>query len=589
MNENTKTMIFVAAALAVLGIAWVAHPRSAFEKPLELAGEKLFTEFDPLDVTSLEVTRYDEATSTVRPFKVEQDSKRKWLIPSHENYPTDAKDQLAEAATSLTNLTIVGIESENSGDHEQFGVIDPTTKDLKPGTTGVGTRVTMKDKSDKPVVDLIIGKETPGSKGLRYVRRPGQDAVFTVKVATDKLSTDFGDWIEKDLLKLSTWDVKKIKINDYSVDPGNPDDPLKERGRMVLEYQDAGEPKWKLTEDKALQDGKATSLTMAADEELNAQKLDDMRNALGDLKIVDVRRKPAAVSANLKSKGTSKPDAPTASSLAKRGFYFANTPQGIDLLSAEGEARVENKDGVEYVLRFGNLTEATGGQSAKKEAGKDAKESSSSTARYLFVMAEFKQDAIPKPELKAVPPEAKPEAKPAEAKKEEAKKEEGKKEEAKKDPKAEREEIEKENKRKQDEYNDKVKKGQDKVKELNDRFADWYYVIDDSVYQKIHLGRKDVVKKKEAKKEGDAKSDGLKPPADSPAEFKGLMNELPAPKKEETSAAPKEPAAPAKPETPEAKKEVPPAPKADGKPAPKKDEPAAKAEPNKEAAPAGKQ
>ena len=59
--------------------------------------------------------------------------------------------------------------------------------------------------------------------------------------------------------------------------------------------------------------------------------------------------------------------------------------------------------------------------------------------------------------------------------------------------------IQKENKRKQDEYDDAIKKGQDKVKELNDRFADWYFIISDDVYKKIHLGRADIVKKKEAK------------------------------------------------------------------------------------------
>ena len=65
--------------------------------------------------------------------------------------------------------------------------------------------------------------------------------------------------------------------------------------------------------------------------------------------------------------------------------------------------------------------------------------------------------------------------------------------------KAERERIEKENKRKQEEYDEKVAAGKKHVKELNDRFADWYYVISDDVYRKIHLTRADFVKKKEAK------------------------------------------------------------------------------------------
>ncbi|MBX7072499.1 MAG: hypothetical protein K1X71_05080, partial [Pirellulales bacterium] len=57
------------------------------------------------------------------------------------------------------------------------------------------------------------------------------------------------------------------------------------------------------------------------------------------------------------------------------------------------------------------------------------------------------------------------------------------------------ERIKAENKRKQDEYDAKVKKGQEKVKELNDRFADWYYVISDDIYKKVHLTRADIMKK----------------------------------------------------------------------------------------------
>ena len=64
--------------------------------------------------------------------------------------------------------------------------------------------------------------------------------------------------------------------------------------------------------------------------------------------------------------------------------------------------------------------------------------------------------------------------------------------------KTEQERVTRENQRKLDERNDKIKKAQQKVQELNYRFADWYYVISEAVYQKIHLGREDVVEAKEA-------------------------------------------------------------------------------------------
>jgi hypothetical protein len=54
--------------------------------------------------------------------------------------------------------------------------------------------------------------------------------------------------------------------------------------------------------------------------------------------------------------------------------------------------------------------------------------------------------------------------------------------------------IEKENQRKLDEWQDKRGKAEEKVRELNARFADWYYVVAEDEYKKIRLGRGDLIK-----------------------------------------------------------------------------------------------
>ena len=59
--------------------------------------------------------------------------------------------------------------------------------------------------------------------------------------------------------------------------------------------------------------------------------------------------------------------------------------------------------------------------------------------------------------------------------------------------------VERENHRKQDEYDEKLKAAQKRVRDLNNRFADWYYVVSDKEYAKIHLDRTSVVQKKEEK------------------------------------------------------------------------------------------
>jgi hypothetical protein len=73
-------------------------------------------------------------------------------------------------------------------------------------------------------------------------------------------------------------------------------------------------------------------------------------------------------------------------------------------------------------------------------------------------------------------------------------------------------------------YRDQKTKAENRVKELNGRFADWYYVVAEDVYKKIHLVRSDIVKEKStAKDEGfnvDAfrklEEEGLKPAAPKP-------------------------------------------------------------------------
>ena len=101
--------------------------------------------------------------------------------------------------------------------------------------------------------------------------------------------------------------------------------------------------------------------------------------------------------------------------------------------------------------------------------------------RYLFLTARFNPDLVPPPELEELPEVPEPGSDGDE--------------EATTQPAAETklERIDQENQRKLDEYDQKLQDGRDKVKELNDRFADWYYVISDSVYEKIRLRRLDVV------------------------------------------------------------------------------------------------
>jgi hypothetical protein len=601
-TENSKTVCFVLAAVAFTAVAWFTYPRPSATPDAQLLGKRLFPNFtDPTSVGSLNVLQFDQKDGRSAALEVAKVNNL-WVLPTHGNYPADAKDHLAAAANALIDLKIIGLapgfdpsskpltDDEKRKAYNQFGVIDPDPDTVKSTDSGVGTRITMKDSAGQELAAAIIGKPVPDQNDQCYLREvgKGKDLVYVVQLDPSKVSVKFADWIEPNLLNLNTMDLKQIHINDYSiervVDPDTHQRFLAPvpSGEYKLDLP-SGEQPWKLVEDLGfdLKTGKTVPRKLAADEELNSTALDGMKSALEDLKIVDVERKPASVPADLRVRSL---DDATRETLQERGFYVVPTdpkkPDApLDIVSKFGEIDLQMNDGARYVLRFGNTTGASSTGNVKdkkpetKEGGMD---------RYLFVMADFNQDAIPKPAVEQLPPEEKPAPKktdgkdvkdskdakdakkeepmkddakkPAEAKADEGKKADApkadaaktpeqkadpKKDEPKKDDvvdaaekaklrKAEQERIDKENQRRQDEYKEKVAAGKKHVDELNKRFAQWYYMIPGDVYEKIHLDRNAIVKKKEPPK--DAAHDHDHGP-DLPTGPAGALNKVPEPGK----------------------------------------------------------
>ena len=531
-----KTAGFLGAGLLLLALGWAVQPRF---KPATLkpAVERvLFPELtDAEKAASLEIIRYDDELATLYPFKVIKTG-GVWVLPSHQNYPADAKDQLAAAATELVDLKALDVVTERAADHEVYGVIEPDQEKIKPGMTGVGQLIEIRDASGSKIARLIIGKEDKqagvgsGSRRLRFVRKAGQDPVYRVELDTSKFTTQFGDWIEKDLLKLTPWDVRSVELDNYTLAAVESDGRLEVRQqrseKMQLSYDDKASS-WQLTsletfpnEDSA----DSVSEELKNNEEVDSTKLNDLRNALGDLQIIDVARKPAGLSADLKAAESFVNDVEAVSSLQQRGFL--PLPSGA-ILSTEGQTVIGMKDGVEYVLRFGAGTTVTEpGKAGSGEEGDASGESAETAARYLLVMAQFNDGLLEKPELAelpSLPEEDDKDGDSTEQPKDEESEEEKAEEEASSDEKEpadadvtaadllkqadeaeaamqkaieDRRQVERENRRKQESYDEKVVEGKKRVAELNGRFADWYYIVSDEEFEKIHLNREAVIKAK---------------------------------------------------------------------------------------------
>ena len=129
------------------------------------------------------------------------------------------------------------------------------------------------------LAQIIIGKKDPDRPELHYVRVPGQDRIYRAVVKTDKLSTKFQNWIEEDLLKLNAFDVKQVVMDDHSVDELN--QRLIQRGLTIVDFNNK-DSKWTLEKMEASDPatGKWEEVALKEDEELDTQKLNDLKTAL---------------------------------------------------------------------------------------------------------------------------------------------------------------------------------------------------------------------------------------------------------------------------------------------------------------------
>lgn len=486
-NELKKTIGFVAVAVLLMGAAfWRTPSRTGSEALFNDQGQPFFADFkDPLACTSLEVIDYDSSTATASPFKV-MFKDGLWVIPSHHNYPADAKDRLAKTAAGVVDLRKDTIRSDRAEDHEEMGVLDPLdtkTTSLK----GRGKRVTLRNKSDEVLADFIIGKEVPGRPDQRFVRVPGQKRTYGVNVKVD-LSTRFADWIETNLLKLQPERIRRLVFDNHKV--------LPEQGRVV--------PGEVLTADR--KDSAATwtlkDVALEADQEVNADKLSTLTSTLGDLKIVGVRPKPAGLTRDLKAGGGEGTSLSNASilSLQDKGFYLTRDGR---LLSNQGDALVSTDEGIVYTLRFGEVVIASGealtagtadadakAESAKpgeKSADDQEKKAEGTESRYLFVTVEFDPSLVPEPK----PPKADA---PAEIPDDPFQRDPD-------DPKlvAEAKKAKEEADRLKAEHDRKLEEGRKRAQELTDRFAAWYYVIPGDGFRNVMLNREALVRKKQDK------------------------------------------------------------------------------------------
>ena len=507
MNESQRTLAFVVVAVVSVVAARFAGPSGPrVSTEITEVGTVFYPDFKDAEAAkSLQVTNYNPETAEVRPFSVVQGKDGLWRIPTRNNYPADGKDRLAKTATSVIGIKRETFAGRRDNEHADFGVLDPQgdkTSDLK----GIGNRITLKGTDDKVLADYIIGKEVKGRAGFFYVRRPDEKATYIAKLDI-QISTKFSDWIEPDLLKIEGTRLSNIAIDTSSVDLAQ--GAIVEGELSHLSRKISSDP-WKL-------DG----LDEAA-EEVNQDEIRKLVSALDDLKIVGVRQKPAKLMQGLRD-GNLPRDQFSALDLQDKGFFLASDRKSnrTKLIGKEGQMIAVTDQGVAYDLKFGDVFSgseeevevgfaAKEGDAAKKpedDTKDDEKKSDSSKSlqksRYLFVMVHFDEVGLGQKPEAPVKPEPPADAASADAPSDDVPADAVAPTNTAEDPKkvyeaalAKFEFDQKKHESDVKTHAQKIKDGEKLVKELNTRFADWYYVVSGESFENLRQGKKTLIKPK---------------------------------------------------------------------------------------------
>jgi len=331
-SESRTTAAFVGVALLLAVAAWATSPRLETPASLVDRGTRFFPGFtDPQSAASLEVIEFNQAAFAAQPLKVVNQDGR-WTIPSHYGYPADGSEKLATTAAALIALTKDDIASENAGDHERCGVIDPLDETIA-ASTGRGTRVMVRGADESVLADIIIGAPVEGRDQMRYVRVPGQTRTYVSRVGALSISTRVDDWIERDLLQVDRDDIDGIAIQHFLVSAGR--DNVSDGERLLLRRQRPDV--WMLTDNA---------------QRLNTFPMNLLVTTLDELAIADVRPKPPGLAAALAGTGAARMSSADAADLETRGFL---TTRDGGLVPVGGEVFVRTDSGIAFQLRFGDI------------------------------------------------------------------------------------------------------------------------------------------------------------------------------------------------------------------------------------------
>ncbi|MCH2177166.1 MAG: DUF4340 domain-containing protein [Mariniblastus sp.] len=359
-SATISTLMLAVLALLAMAAATYYYPWP--EPQVETTVEQLFESYQGSQVRGMEIVQFNRDRGSLEKIKLVRRGDR-WVIPSKQNYTASQGARIALAISSLSDLKVFEIMSDNQKDHLDFGVVDPEDYDNAANRGSLGTKLTLTDRNQKEIASLIIGLPVKDEANIKHFARiTNQPNVYVIDYDPRVLSTDFASWVSTNPLQLaqrqgdSGQGVNAVDI-DFNRLQG--DDPLKMTKdtiyRAEIRPTQEGTMGVALLETSIPDSKELRQLTPTAQQ---IAKLTGMGQFLSTIVLNDVTRKDPNASKAIKSLQPFDPK--LTESMQALGFLNCRNENGnFECDPVSGDVRIYTPTGVVMTMSFGAIAGTT--------------------------------------------------------------------------------------------------------------------------------------------------------------------------------------------------------------------------------------
>ena len=442
----SATFLLGLLAVACAGIAGWYYPWPVEVQQSGKVGEWLFKEFPASQVRTIEVSRFNNDRQALERVMLQRKGER-WVIPATADFNANNAVQVARAIKSVQDRKVLQKISDNEQDHLKNGVIDPDKFQNAELRSGLGRKITLKDRNGQVLADLIVGfpLENSEQQSLFCVRVPGEPQVYSVQFDVESLSTRFQDWVDPNLLGLPSPQnpegqiPSSVELDAYRLDAAKLSDPA---AKTKLYRAEIGEIESGLGIRRLEVPAGDQWQPAEASEAQKSTLVESSLRQLGAWTFSEVRLKAKPLSEFFKNPGPVA-DPALFNSMNEFGFrQTAATGSPAQFEGAGGQVSVNFQSGVRINAYIGKISGSI--------------QSGTKLNRFLFLTAQVNPDALPQPKAPVSADGAQP-----------------------------TEEQQRNYQRELDEWKSKTKKAEELAAEYNRQYAPWYFALSDDVYLKL--------------------------------------------------------------------------------------------------------